>query len=76
MQVHLPQFMTKGMMYRMMVENFQKQGFAEEDMVSESHFYVLWNNHFKSTTIPKVNSALLSFIHTYHIPLHFRGVKL
>ena len=50
-QVHLPHFLTKQMVYHIMEEELKPEGI---EIVSLSHFYALWNEHFRNTVIPKV----------------------
>ena len=39
------------MVYHLMEEELKPEGI---EVVSQSHFYALWNEHFRNTVIPKV----------------------
>lgn len=52
LQTHLPHFLTKRSVYKMVVDNLREQG--EETFISESHFYLTWEKEFPSVVIPKV----------------------
>ena len=54
-QVHLPSFLSKNIVYQQMLEELAQQGLGGEKMLSLSHFYALWNDHFSYCIIPKVS---------------------
>ena len=53
-QVHLPSFLTKTSIYHQMMAELFQQGHTENDIISLSHFYALWNERFSYCIIPKV----------------------
>ena len=52
MAVHLPSFLTHGMVYGRMREELEQIG---EGVISSSHFYNLWASEFPYVSIPKVH---------------------
>lgn len=50
-QLHLPCFLSKKMVYSMMLQDFNDDGC---DIISCSHFYKLWDKEFMHVLIPKV----------------------
>ena len=53
-QTHLPHFMSRKMVYELMVQDLIDQGVCKPDIISSSHFYALWKDKFRYCIIPKV----------------------
>lgn len=54
-QVHLPHFLTKKDVYSRMKKELSEQGILPDKIVSQSHFYGMWETYFKSVVIPEVS---------------------
>lgn len=50
-QIHLPSFLSRRIIYDMMMEDFRDDGVR---VISRSHFYKLWKDDFPNCIIPKV----------------------
>lgn len=60
--MHLPHFLTKDMVYKIMEESLGQQGFSHNEIISRSHFYSIWRQNFKHTVIPKVKHTYVHII--------------
>ena len=61
-KIHLPHFMSRKMVYDLLVQDIMGQGFSRQDIISGSHFYALWRDKFQFCTIPKVRLFLLKTV--------------
>ena len=57
-QIHLPHFLSKKVVYDLMVQDLIDQGIAKHDIMSSSHFYAVWREEFRNCIIPKVNKVI------------------
>lgn len=55
-QIHLPSFLSKKTVYELMIDELARQGLANDQMLSLSHFYALWKDCYSNCIIPKVAS--------------------
>ena len=62
-QTHLPHFLTKRAVYKVMIEEMKDQGLDDTFHISESHFYATWEKNFKSVIIPKVKIVWYTIVH-------------
>lgn len=53
-QIHLPHFLSKKMVYELMVQDVLDQGICRRNIISSSHFYALWRQEYRNCIIPKV----------------------
>ena len=53
-QLHLPSFLSKKMVYELMVQDLSDEGLCKPDIISSSHFYAVWKDKFHNCIIPKV----------------------
>ena len=53
-QTHLPHFLSKKTLYELMVQHLLDEGIDQKDIVSSSHFYLIWREEFRNYVIPKV----------------------
>ena len=54
--IHLPQFLTREGVYKEMEQEMRMEGMTKQEIVSLSHFYLLWSKQFPRVSIPKVCS--------------------
>lgn len=54
-QIHLPHFLTKRDVYNRVCIELNEQGIPHEAVVSQSHFYAMWESYFKHVVIPEVS---------------------
>lgn len=55
-QTHLPHFLTKRDIYERMVLELTKEGIPKNKVISQSHFYGIWESCFKHVVIPEVTA--------------------
>ena len=53
-QIHLPHFLSKKIVYELMVQDLIDEGLCKESIISSSHFYAIWRQEFRNCIIPKV----------------------
>ena len=53
-QIHLPNFLSKKMVYDLMVQDLVDQGMCKSQIISSSHFLAVWRDEFCNYIIPKV----------------------
>ena len=53
-QIHLPHFLTKHDVYERMKRELAEEGIEEEQIISHSYFYTIWQKFFKNVVIPEV----------------------
>ena len=53
-QIHLPHFLSKKIVYEIMVQDLLDEGICRRNVISSSHFYAIWRQEFQNCTIPKV----------------------
>lgn len=58
MAIYLPSFWTNVNVYKRMAEELESRG---QEVISQSHFYDLWQSEFSYVTIPKVGLAFIMF---------------
>ena len=68
-QIHLPNFLSKKMVYELMVQDLTDEGMCKQEIISSSHFYAVWKDEFHSCIIPKVCIMI-------HLPCTFIAVNL
>lgn len=61
-QIHLPHFLSKKMVYELMVQDLIDQGMCKEQIISSSHFYAIWREEFRNCVIPKVRLHYVSLL--------------
>ena len=64
-QIHLPHIMTKRDIYARMKKDLTDEGIAEDDVISQSYFYYIWNTCYKNVVIPVVRLLQLLDIHNH-----------
>ena len=57
-QLHLPSFLSKKMVYELMVQDLSDEGLCKPDIISSSHFYAVWKDKFHNCIIPKVREYM------------------
>ena len=58
-QTHLPCFLSKKMVYELMVQDLTDEGVMKQEIISGSHFYAVWRDRFHNCIIPKVCICLI-----------------
>lgn len=53
-QIHLPHFLSRKMVYELMVQDLMDEGICKQEIISSSHFYAVWREEFRNCIIPKV----------------------
>lgn len=66
-QTHLPRFLTKGDIYKIMLKELKMD--RKMETISLSHFYLIWKKNFNRVVIPAVSSQQLYCIHVHSLYL-------
>ena len=56
-RLHLPSFLTKREVYERMTREMKENGLRDEDIISQSQFYSVWETNFHRVMIPEVSHS-------------------
>ncbi len=54
-RIHLPSFLTKRDVFERMCSEMKQSGLRDQDLVSQSQFYAMWEKHYHHVQFPEVS---------------------